>query len=396
MKKSICTLFFLLVTCFTIHAQDSLWVRKYKASAFNQYDLRNSSINFITANRALNDAFRKNIKPLMGEKIGNISYGIYSFAVTYLTMLWSHEIGHSLRARQANGQFKIHDMALPVPNTTMHLPDDITLMDEALSVTAGFEVNYISVRDIQNDFITQNGLYNEDLALSFAHRVLYPLYISLITPMDASNSDAWTDPAGDPAFIALLVSQNYSEDPMIMPDGTVNPDLVDLYNQSAIFASFFSLLDPQFYREVGGAFGKNKTRKPIFLLGDQANGWTYGTLFNTSPLGYELYMNNYIHFNDKQFTVYLKYGNPFKNNGIGVLWNNMISNESFNVAGKLEAWDQDIFGKGMSGEVTMDWKFSDRFGASITTGYKTEGYVLGKQIAEGFNLGMGLVYYAKY
>ena len=273
-------IFFTFASCGTVQAQDSLWVRKYQLSAYNQYDLRNSSINFLTANRALNDAFRQNIKPMMGEKLGNISYGIYSFAVTYLTMLWSHEIGHSLRARQVDGQFKIHNMALPVPYTTMHLSDDINLLDEALSVTAGFEVNYMTVRDIQNNFITQNGIYNEDLALSFAHRVLYPLYISLIVPMDANDPEAWLNPAGDPAHIALLVSKNYSDDPTIMPDGTVNPELVDLYNQSAIFASFFSLLDPQFYKEVGAAFGKNKTRRPTFLIGDHNNGWTYGTLFN--------------------------------------------------------------------------------------------------------------------
>ena len=311
-------------------------------------------------------------------------------------MLWSHEIGHSLRAWQVDGQFKIHNMALPVPYTTMHLSDDINLVDEALSVTAGFEVNYMTVRDIQNNFITQNGIYNEDLALSFAHRVLYPLYISLIVPMDANDPEAWLNPAGDPAHIALLVSKNYSDDPTIMPDGTVNPELVDLYNQSAIFASFFSLLDPQFYKEVGAAFGKNKTRRPTFLIGDHNNGWTYGTLFNASPLGYELYMNNYIHFNGNKFSVYAKYGNPYKNYGIGIGWDNMISAQKLSISSKIEAWDQDLFNKGISGEITLESKLSTHMGTSLTLGYKTEGYVLGKQLDKGVNFGIGLIYYAKY
>lgn len=78
------------------------------------------------------------------------------------------------------------------------------------------------------------------------------------------------------------------------------------------------MLDPQFYREVGAAFGKSsKIRRPVFLIGDYRNGWTYGTLFNASPLGYELYFQNYIHYKNNQYGLYVKYGRPFKNIGLG-------------------------------------------------------------------------------
>lgn len=134
-----------------LSAQDSLWVRKYQFGVYNRYDLRNSSENTITAHRVLTDGFRKGLKPLMSSKLGNITYGIYNFATTYMLLIWSHEFGHSLRAEQVGGKFKIHNAALPIPYTTMHLPDGISLSDETLAVTGGFEVNYLTVRSLQRD-----------------------------------------------------------------------------------------------------------------------------------------------------------------------------------------------------------------------------------------------------
>ena len=108
-----------------VFGQDSLWTRDYEISIYNQYDLRNSSDNGITAHRMLHDIYRKEVKPRMKKKMGNITYDIYSFAATYMTMIWSHEFGHSLRAKQIGGYFKIHNAKLPIPYTTMHLPDGV-------------------------------------------------------------------------------------------------------------------------------------------------------------------------------------------------------------------------------------------------------------------------------
>jgi len=195
--------------------------------------------------------YRKNIKVAMNDKWGNVTYGIFSFAVTTLTMLWSHEFGHSLRAKQIGGEFRIHNANLPVPYTTMHLPSEVSYVDEALSVTGGFEVNYLSVRKIQSEFVAQNGIYNEDLAFAFANRILYPLYVTLIVPATPTEPDVWINTAGDPVHYVLPVFKNYSNNAVFKPDSTVNPELVNFYAQSAIFATFFSLLDPHFYSEVG-------------------------------------------------------------------------------------------------------------------------------------------------
>ncbi|TNE79951.1 MAG: hypothetical protein EP332_09350 [Bacteroidetes bacterium] len=170
-------------------AQDSSWRRQYDFGAYTQFDLRNSSGNAISTHRLLQDVFRTQIKPHMGEKSGNITAGIYSFATTYLTMLWSHEFGHSLRAKQVGGQFKIHNFGLPIPYTTMHLPSTISLTDKSLSVTAGFEVNSLSAQQIQQEFVAQNGIYNEALGFAFANRLMYPLYSFLIVPRNPKEKD---------------------------------------------------------------------------------------------------------------------------------------------------------------------------------------------------------------
>lgn len=386
----------LFTSASVLNAQDSLSIRKYQFGYYNQYDLRNSSTNAISTHQILNDAFRKLIKPKMNERLGNASYGVLSFATTYLTMLWSHEFGHSLRAKQVGGSFKIHNFGLPIPYTTMHLPSSINLIDEALSVTGGFEVNSLNIRHLQKEFIVNNGTYNEDLALSFANRLMYPLYSLLIIPRDPKDKDVWINTAGDPVHIALPVFKNYSNGKVFMPDSTVNPQLVRYYNQSSIFGLLFNLIDPQLYREIGATFGKNKPRKPIFLIGDQNNGWTYGTLFNTSPLGYELYLNNYIHISGQTFSAYFKYGNPFKNNGLGLNWYNMVNHKFVNISASIDLWDQDLFGIGVSGEIFTELKFSKNIGLFANLGYKSEGYVLGKQIQKGLNLGFGIQVYSKY
>jgi len=388
----------LLLSTGGLKAQDSLWHRFYQPVLYNQYDLRNSSSNGIVVHRLINDAFRKELMPKMGEKIGNVSYGLINFSSTFLLMIWSHEFGHSLRAKQAGGYFRIHNAALPVPYTTMHLPTDISLVDETLAVTGGFEVNYLTVRSLQREFVEQNGIYNEDLGLSFAHRLMYPLYTSLIAPIDPEDPDVWLDTPGDPANCAKLVYQNYSENRIIFPeDSAVNPEFVRYYQQSALLGAFFNLLDPQFYREIGGTFGKrSKMRKPIFIVGNHYSGWTYGTLFNVSPLGYELYMNHYLHLKGNMFTIYMKYGNPYKNLGLGLGWQNMIDVPKFEMSSNLDIWSQDIFGMGLSCEVSVDYKLAEKLDVHLDLGYKTEGYVLGKQIDPGINAGIGLRYLASY
>lgn len=390
---AISLLIFTAANCF---GQDSLWVRTYDFGIYNNNDLRNSSENAISTYRVLNDGFSSLVTSKMNPKVGNITKGVFNFATTFLTMLWSHEFGHSLRARQVGGKFNIHNFNVPVPYTTADLPEDISLTDEALFSAAGFEVNYLNVRALQSQFVRQNGLWNEDLSFSFVNRLMYPIYTTLIVPINPKEPNVWIETAGDPVHYILPVFENYSNNQVFMPDSTVNPELVKLYNQATFFAAFFQLLDPQFYREVGAAFGKSsKTRRPIFMIGGYSNGWTYGTLFNASPLGYELYMQNYIHLKDKQYGLYVKYGRPFKNMGLGFSMNDAITYRNFKSDFLLEIWQQDLFGNGISAEFNGQLQVSDLIGINFNLGYKTNGYLLGKQLDSGLNLGAGICIYNK-
>lgn len=84
---------------------------------------------------------------------------------------------------------------------------------------------------------------------------------------------------------------------------------------------------------------------------------------------------------------------PFKNNGFGVTWNDLKKDENMSISANVETWDQDIFGRGLSGEITADIKLTSDLDVFLNAGYKTEGYVLGKQISAGENLGIGLLYF---
>lgn len=400
MKSNRSLVWVIFMWLFSFHAlngQDSLWIRDYHLGVYNHFDLRNTSSNAMALHAVVNDLFRKEVKSRMGPKLGNISYGLFSFASTYLSLIWSHEFGHSLRAKQVGGYFKIHNFGLPIPYTTMHLPDDIGLIDEALSVTGGFEVNYLSVQNLQRKFISRNGLYNEDLAFSFANRLMYPLYTTLIVPIDPDDKNVWIETAGDPVHIILPVFKNYSNNQVLLPDSTVNPELVKLYGRGALFATFFNLLDPQFYREFGGTFGKkDKIRTPIYILGDHRTGWTYGTMFNTSPLGYELHLNNYIHVKENMFVLTIKHGFPFRNNGLGLGWQDIVDHDHVSLSAFMDLWDQDFFGKGMALDLYLDYKVTKKIGVHLSLGYKSEGYLLGRQLDAGLNTGLGIIYFGSY
>lgn len=379
----------ILIGLGSAHATEKEQVSSYEFGVYSQYDLRTSSTNAIATQRLIHDLNRSKLSPKMDGKLGAVASELITFSTTFLTMLWSHEFGHSLRAKQVGGEFRIHNMAFPVPYTTMHLPDSISLVDESLSVTAGFEVNYLNVRSIQKDFILNNGATNEDLGFSFANRIMYPLYVSVIVPVDPEDPDVWINTAGDPVHTTLPVFKNFSDGQIILEDGTVNPDLVTYYSQGAMLATLFNFLDPQFYHELGASFGKKKDRKPTFLIGDHSNGWTYGTLFNVSPLGYELYMNNYIHLNDNTFSMYVKTGRPFKNNGMGVAWKDMITTEKVSASAVVDVWDQDLFGTGISADINLRIAMKKGLGLVLNGGYKSEGYVLGKPIQQGVVGGLG-------
>ncbi len=246
-KKVVWTLLFLPLSSFAQENVDSTFHRHYEIGIAPSYDLDNVSRNSLTIFKLTEDAYSRGIQPKLHEKLGNILGGVWSFSFTYLSMIWPHEFGHSMRAHQIGGHFNIHDIALPIPGTTMTLPDEVSFQGRALSIIGGFEINYLTSKRIQDDFYEYNGLYNDELGLAFVHKMMYPIYVSLVIPQDPNEKDTWINTGGDPVHFIMPVWQRYSNDQIFLPDSTVNPGLVDFYGQSALLATFLNLLDPAFY-----------------------------------------------------------------------------------------------------------------------------------------------------
>ncbi len=396
MKKAILYIIILSGLSLNIYAQnneDSTFHRHYEIGIAPFHDLNNVSRNGLTTYKLIQDAYSYGIRPKLPEKLGDILGGVWSFSFSYLAMIWPHEFGHSMRAHQVGGHFNINDIALPIPGTTMTLPDDISFLNRALSVTGGFEINYLTSRRIQDDFYEYNGLYNDELGMAFIHKMMYPIYVSLVIPQDPKERDTWDLEGGDPVNIIKPVWQNYSNDEIFLSDGSVNPGLVDFYNQSALFATFFNLLDPAFYKQASAAFGKvNEGKRPRYLIGNNQNGWSYGTMFNTSILGYEVFLNNYFKLNSRLYTVRLKTGRPYKNNSITISSPNFYKTSTIKLGALLEVWDQDIFGKGFMIQSDISYSMNKKIDFNLQLGYKTKGYTIGRSVQDNFIGWVGLKY----
>jgi len=391
--KIFCLLLLIPFSSFAQNSADSTFHRHYEIGIAPSYDLDNVSRNSLTAFKLVQDAFSKGIQPKLPEKVGNILGGVWSFSFTYLSMIWPHEFGHSMRANQVDGHFNIHNLALPIPYTTMHLPDDASFQDRALSVIGGFEINYLTSRRIQDDFYEYNGLYNDELGLAFVHKMMYPIYVSLVVPQDPNERNTWINTAGDPVHYIMPVWQRYSNDEIFLPDSTVNPGLVDFYGQSALLATFLNLLDPAFYKQAGAAFGKvTDGKRPWYLIGNEHNGWSYGTMFNTSILGYEVFLNNYLKLNDRLYILRLKTGRPYKNNSITVSSPDIYKSENIKLGALMEIWDQDIFGLGFMIHTDFSYSLNKKIDLNFQLGYKTEGYTMGRTVEDNFIGWVGLKY----
>jgi len=391
--KIFCFLLLIPLSSFAQENVDSTFHRYYEIGIAPSHDLNNVSRNSLTTFKVVQDIFSRGIQPKLPEKVGNILGGVWSFSFTYLFMIWPHEFGHSMRANQVGGQFKIHNVALPFPYTTMHLPDEASFQDRALSVIGGFEINYLTSRRIQDDFYEYNGLYNDELGLAFVHKMMYPIYVSLVVPQDPNKQETWINTAGDPVHYIMPVWQMYSNDEIFLPDSTVNPGLVDFYGQSALLATFLNLLDPAFYKQAGAAFGKvTDGKRPWYLIGNEHNGWSYGTMFNTSILGYEVFLNNYLKLNDRLYILRLKTGRPYKNNSITVSSPDIYKSENIKLGALMEIWDQDIFGLGFMIHTDFSYSLNKKIDLNFQLGYKTKGYTIGRSVQDNLIGWIGLKY----
>jgi len=194
----------------------------------------------------------------------------------------------------------------------------------------------------------------------------------------------------------LSVYGDYTGRPAIRTDGTVDPDLIRQYRESAYLSLVWMLLDPMFYRSAG-AFGADMKQdhglmRSSMLVENERMAWTYGTQFHQSPLGYELYLHNYLRLNGRLYSFYMKGGRPYGNIGVGVQIPGLIENDNFMLGVACDLWDQDLFGRGAALTLDAEYRLGRNLGLLLNGTWKDRGYLIGKRIGNSLTLLAGFSY----
>lgn len=195
--------------------------------------------------------------------------------------------------------------------------------------------------------------------------------------------------------IVLPVFERHTGRPPVDEDGQVDPELTRLYREAVAASVLWAALDPGLVQQ-GLAFfdGGFEARRAWMPVRTERLGWTWGTQFNPSPLGYELYLLQYLRLDRRTFELALKHGRPMKNNGVRLSAARLIELEGkgIGLGAEVEVWDQDVHGFGISGSASAEVPLRGGLGAVGWLGYKTEGYVLGRSIDSTPFGALGLAY----
>ncbi len=366
--------------------------RSYNGIYGIKYDLINSSENSKSALKIFSDIFYRGIGPkIKNDIVKNVTGFAWSFVGKWFSILWPHEFGHVLRTKQVGGKFSFVKLKFPGIIGDMDLPYTATLEQRTLALIGGFETNYLIARDIQFDFHKYDGLYNDEVGVAFGNRIMYALYVFVFSRQNPKDLQTWYLEGGDPVNFTKLVWELGGRE-VVTNDSVVNNDLIKFYNFASWISIFWNLLDVNFYKQARAFFGDElKEERPLFF-GNENLSWSYGTLFNTSVLGAELYFNNYIKSRDNFYCFYIKYGFPFENYGLGFILSDMVNLRNINVTGRLDFWGQEFYKKGVALSLSFQQKISDKLSIMGRIGYKTKGYLVGQPICEGLSGYFGLNY----
>ncbi|UCH11179.1 MAG: hypothetical protein JSU61_04630 [Fidelibacterota bacterium] len=349
----------------------------------------------ISLNKVLQDLYYRGIDPMLPPKLQPVTEITWSVVWTFMCSMWPHEFGHWARARQTGGDFIVTQFGFPFPKAKMIQPDSTNLREEALSSLGGHEINNLMLRQAHMDFLHEDYAAAVDLIHAFIQEVYYPFYAFVLAPADPEKPDTWTDTWGDPVESALIVFKSHSGRPPIREDGSVDPDLVSHYRETTYLSLLWTLLDPLLY-QTARAFGTDMRQdyglmRPR-LLGNDNLAWIWSTQFHYSPLGYELYLANYLRRHQKLYVMYLKAGRPYKNLGLGVQVPALLETGKLTLGAAWDLWSQDIYGDGVALYLDAAFQVSDKFGLLLKAGWKDDGYLVGRRVDQSTLLLAGLSY----
>lgn len=366
--------------------------RTYELSLASRYDLDTAATAGTTLHRMAMDAYGYGLHPHLPGAVDGIAGTLWSFAFTYSTVLWPHEFGHWSRAQQLDSEFIFHNANPILPYTTVEMPADASFADSALLSVGGFEVNALVARRAQDRFYAEGGAWSDEMSHAMVNEMFFPIYAGIF-PAKAVEARTWRRTRGDPVHVVLPVYQRHTGRDPIRPDGSVDPELVALYREAVALSVAWAALDPGMVQQglamFDGPFERREAWRPIDT---ERIGWTWGTQFYPTPLGYALALSQYLTVDDRTFVLTAHYGRPMKNNGLRLSSPDLVRTAHLELGLAIDGWDQDEHGAGFSAESLVSARLTDRLYLTGGAGYKTEGYLLARQVGASPHLRIGLAY----
>jgi hypothetical protein len=376
-----------LVTADAVDSVPTDYFREYRLLFGHPEEMEIIANTGVTLNKVMSDLYFKGFGPKLPEKVGKYTEVAWSIFWTFSASLWPHEFGHWARARQTGGDFIFTGFTFPFPTARMEFPDTYQPKENAtLPSVGGFEINYLMRRQTHDDFFRKGYAYSDELVHSFIQEVYYPFYAFVVAFADVDNPYTWTNTRGDPVEGALSVYRTFTGRDPLRSDSTVDPELIRQYRESVYLSVLWTVLDPMLYISAK-AFNKNMKEngglmRPWMLFSRNDIGWTWGTGFNPSPLGYELYLTSYLRLRERLYTLYFKGGRPYKNIGMGFSVPRLFSAKRFSIGSSCDLWMQDAYGNGLAASLLFEYRLSRNAGLIIKAGWKERGYVVGRNIEE--------------
>ena len=397
-KISLLIFLFTTLTDFCIARTDTttveipVYCRDYSLGYGIRYDVLNVSENFRTGLKLFSDIYYRGLAPdIKNKTLRNIMGFTWSFLGKWSSILWPHEFGHMIRTSQVGGRFSFVRLQFPGIIGKLEMPNNATFEDKTLAIIGGFEANYLMVRDVQFDYHQYNGLYNDELGIAFGNRIMYAFYTYVFSFQNPKEPETWNLEGGDPVNFTKLVWQNAGKE-VFNPDSSINEGLLRFYNNAGLLSILWNLIDINLYQQAGAFFGEELKGKRPYFVGNEKFSWAYGTFFNASVLGAELYFHNYIKSDDNFYNVYFRYGFPFKNYGIGIYASDVNVLDKFKLGAQIDLWSQEFYGDGFAFYSNVSYKIFDKLNVFARFGYKQNGYLAGTTTRDGIFGFFGLNY----
>ena len=363
-----------------------------------------SSLGIFIHNNAIY-GYENNVEPHLSTPVKYMVGIPFNIALTHFALIYPHEIGHGIRAREYGGDFIVHEWAFPVPvgeriNGPHTKPEYFTPEENLLFSIGGFEVNTHASLRMQKRYYLEDDMYTREVVLYTLNKLMAPFYFYGLANFDPNDPNIWLNyEGGDPGEMSGYLFEMQTGGAPMVNAGIVDPRLIAIYSQMKE-ATLWALLDPTVIQafvnsgENAGTIGDRSARRVRpWMLGTHNFKWMYGTQVNFSTLGVEKYLHHFIKASDEHFVLYTKTGAPFKNNGFGVQWQNAFEAFNYRVGLSYDSWDQDYYGSGNAYSVDFSYWPTKGLGLTGRIGSKDKGYLIGKSTSATEYAELGFQYH---